>query len=183
MDPLNPYEILGVDKDASYDDIKKAYRSLAQKNHPDHGGDEDEFVRIKLAYETLSDPFKRKQYDETGLFNGQRTKKDEAIYELGNLLNWILNSFNYDTENLVERMTQEINKGIDELKSHKEKILQENIKLDLLSKNIKHKKNTNYITRHIKTKINNNKYEVERLQERIDLFLLAKEVVEEHYFD
>lgn len=63
----NPYEVLGVDKKASADDIKKAYRKLAQKYHPDkNAGDKDaelKFKEIQSAYDTLSDTNKRRQYD------------------------------------------------------------------------------------------------------------------------
>lgn len=63
---LNYYSILGVDKDASDDDIKKAYRKLAIKYHPDKNKDKDteeDFRSITEAYETLKDPSKRRKYD------------------------------------------------------------------------------------------------------------------------
>ena len=64
------YDILGVDKDASQKEIKKAYRKLAKKHHPDmNDGDEkssEKFKEISEAYEILSDPDKRKRYDQYG---------------------------------------------------------------------------------------------------------------------
>ena len=57
------YDILGVKKSASADEIKKAFRRLARKHHPDAGGDEETFKEINEAYEVLSDPEKKKQYD------------------------------------------------------------------------------------------------------------------------
>ena len=61
------YNILGVNKDASADDIKKAYRKLAHKYHPDlKGGDEQRFKEISEAYQVLSDNAKRAQYDKFG---------------------------------------------------------------------------------------------------------------------
>lgn len=64
------YDVLGVSKIATADDIKKAYRKLARKNHPDvNPGDksaEDAFKEINEAYEVLSDPEKRKRYDQLG---------------------------------------------------------------------------------------------------------------------
>lgn len=60
------YDILGVKKSASADEIKKAFRRLARKHHPDAGGDEETFKEINEAYEVLSDPEKKKQYDTFG---------------------------------------------------------------------------------------------------------------------
>ena len=60
------YKILGVDKSASKAEIKKAFRKLAKKHHPDKGGDEETFKKINLAYETLSDDQKRAEYDQFG---------------------------------------------------------------------------------------------------------------------
>lgn len=60
------YATLGVDRNATQDDVKKAFRKLAQKHHPDKGGDEAKFKEITEAYATLSDDKKRKQYDMYG---------------------------------------------------------------------------------------------------------------------
>jgi len=57
------YQTLGVDRNASQDDIKKAYRRMAAQHHPDRGGDTAKFQDVQAAYETLSDPGKRQQYD------------------------------------------------------------------------------------------------------------------------
>lgn len=66
----NYYDILGVKKDASADEIKKAFRKKAQKHHPDAGGDEETFKQINEAYEVLSDPEKRKMFDRFGTVDG-----------------------------------------------------------------------------------------------------------------
>nr|KYP39713.1 DnaJ protein isogeny ANJ1 [Cajanus cajan] len=60
------YEILGVAKNASQDDLKKAYKKAAIKNHPDKGGDPEKFKELAQAYEVLSDPEKREIYDQYG---------------------------------------------------------------------------------------------------------------------
>jgi molecular chaperone DnaJ len=63
----NYYDILGIDKKASKDEIKKAFRTLAHKYHPDKkGGDADKFKEINEAYTVLSDDGKRQQYDTYG---------------------------------------------------------------------------------------------------------------------
>lgn len=76
------YETLGVAKDASQDDIKKAFRKKAQQHHPDKNpgdpGAEDRFKTINEAYAVLSDPDKRKQYDRVGTdaFHQQYSTED-----------------------------------------------------------------------------------------------------------
>jgi molecular chaperone DnaJ len=60
------YKILGVSRDASEIDIKKAFRRLAHQHHPDKGGDEKMFHKINEAYQVLSNKKKRKQYDQFG---------------------------------------------------------------------------------------------------------------------
>lgn len=59
----NHYQTLGVDRGASPDEIKRAYRRLASQHHPDKGGDKHKFQEIEQAYRTLSDPQQRAQHD------------------------------------------------------------------------------------------------------------------------
>jgi curved DNA-binding protein len=61
---MDHYSTLGVPRDADQETIKAAFRKLAMKHHPDRGGDSNEFHKINQAYETLSDPDKRAQYDQ-----------------------------------------------------------------------------------------------------------------------
>jgi molecular chaperone DnaJ len=63
------YQILGISRGASPDEIKQAYRKLAHKHHPDKGGDEKKFKEINEAYQILSDKDKKSQYDNFGSVN------------------------------------------------------------------------------------------------------------------
>jgi DnaJ-class molecular chaperone len=87
---MDYYNVLGVDRNADQNQIKKAYRDLVKQHHPDRGGDSELFKKINEAYETLSDPAKRQQYDDPqpqysfnttnfedifGAFFGQRTQQ------------------------------------------------------------------------------------------------------------
>jgi len=75
------YELLGLSKDASGEDIKKKYKLLAKKYHPDvskESNTEDKFKEISEAYAILSDPQKRAKYDQLGqsAFSGQFSQED-----------------------------------------------------------------------------------------------------------
>lgn len=78
---IDYYTVLGLDKNAGTDDIKKAYRKLARKYHPDLNPDDQEakqkFQQINEAQEVLTDPEKRKQYDKYGEQYGERWKEGE----------------------------------------------------------------------------------------------------------
>jgi len=90
---MDYYEVLGIKKDSSTQDIKKAYRKLAMKYHPDRNkGDkeaEEKFKKISEAYAVLSDPEKRKQYDTFGESGFQQRYSQEDIFrgfDLGDIL-------------------------------------------------------------------------------------------------
>jgi curved DNA-binding protein len=90
---MDYYEVLGVKKDSSTQDIKKAYRKLAMKYHPDRNkGDkeaEEKFKKLSEAYAVLSDPEKRKEYDTFGASGFQQRYSQEDIFrgfDLGDIL-------------------------------------------------------------------------------------------------
>ena len=60
---MDYYKRLGVNKSASPEELKRAYKKLAMQHHPDRGGDQKTFQEINEAYDTLKDPAKRQQYD------------------------------------------------------------------------------------------------------------------------
>lgn len=69
--PKDYYKVLGIARNATREEIKKAYRTLAHKYHPDKGGDESRFKEVNEAYHILSDDKKRSQYDQFGqVFEG-----------------------------------------------------------------------------------------------------------------
>jgi len=77
------YELLSVKPDATLEEIRVAYRRKAMRYHPDReNGDEAHFKRVKDAYEILSDPDRRKRYDETGETEERKTPVEEMLNSL-----------------------------------------------------------------------------------------------------
>lgn len=79
MSKRDYYEVLGLAKGASQDEIKKAYRKLAKELHPDRGGDEDKFKEVSEAYEVLSDEDKKSKYDRFGHNSDNRGNPDDMF--------------------------------------------------------------------------------------------------------
>lgn len=84
----NPYHILGVSPTATLDEIKKAYRSLAMRHHPDRNtGSTARFNAVKLAYELLSDTARRAEYDQSLNNRIILDPEDEALSLWNSLFN------------------------------------------------------------------------------------------------
>ncbi len=100
------YEILGIEKDATPEDIKKAYRHKANKLHPDKkDGDKEKFVEVKEAYEILSDPERRAAYDTDGkAVSGKLDPKERARTEAIEFIAGILEGLVSDDAAEVETM-------------------------------------------------------------------------------
>ena len=94
------YQILGVSKDSSQEDIKKAYRKLAHKYHPDKGGDERKFKEINEAYQILSDKDKKGQYDRFGRVSEGGAESNQG-FDFGSFSN---QGFDFDFGDLEEVM-------------------------------------------------------------------------------
>ena len=84
---MDHYSTLGVPKNADAKSIKHAYKKLASKHHPDKGGDEAEFKKVQSAYETLSNPQKRQEYDNPNPFGGQGFSQQNRPFDMNDIFN------------------------------------------------------------------------------------------------
>ena len=92
---MDYYKTLGVNRNASQDEIKKAFKKQAMKHHPDKGGDANTFQQINEAYETLGNSNKKQQYDMFGTTGNQnpRTQTWEFGGDFPNDIGDIFNDF------------------------------------------------------------------------------------------
>jgi len=107
---MDLYEELGLTSNATLNDVKQRYRELAQIHHPDKGGNEERFKRISLAYEILSDPIRRKNYDENKTVNDGSNIRQDAINQLSIVFFTLIQNFNCVDGNLVETLKSETRK-------------------------------------------------------------------------
>jgi DnaJ-class molecular chaperone len=89
---LDYYKVLGIDENASFDDIRKSYRKLSLKHHPDKGGSKEKFNEISEAYEVLSDKEKREEYN-------RRKNNIPNTIDPSKIFNMFFNKMGVHTEN------------------------------------------------------------------------------------
>ena len=114
----DPYSTLNIGKDATNEEIKKAYKNAAKCCHPDvnGNGDDTEFKRVKNAYEILTDPVKRKRYDMLSELIDDEELMDEIINRLHSILKqYILESirmeYPIDLNGLVNSLDKKLKKS------------------------------------------------------------------------
>ena len=145
MDKKGYYKILGVAKNATKEEIKKAYKEKAKKHHPDNQGDKEQFTEINLAYVTLTDSKKRKHYDETG----EDLPKDQirivAIELLATLLYELLNKDIPLNIDLIQIMKDSVRNKSNEISNQLNKVTSITNKTQKIRKNLTQKGKDNIL--------------------------------------
>lgn len=146
---MDLYLILGLSNNATSDDIKMAYKKLAQQYHPDkNNGDDTLFVKIKFAYEVLIDPISRKQYDATGEAKINSNNKAKILEFLANMLLQIIDDdrTNIDNFDILRVMRNNILNNINSINNDISKIKKRIIKREkVISKIILVRGNENFL--------------------------------------
>jgi curved DNA-binding protein CbpA len=138
---MNPYDILEITPQASDEEIKKKFRTLAQRYHPDRvGGNEEKFKQINLAYSILSDPVRKKLFDSTGQYNVNPSLREESINNLARLLSHFINQIDPDLENLIVCMKNDIHREKITLSTQISNCISAITKLEKFLRKIKRKK-------------------------------------------
>lgn len=180
---MNLYDELGLPPDCTSDEIKQMYRSLAQQHHPDKGGDEDTFKKIKLAYEVLSDPDRRAEYDSTGATQEATTVRSEAIQELAGLVTYCIGKINPDRDDLILQMKNELNENVRQIKDNIIKCNNFIINLNKILKKVNRKKEgEDFIKSIVEEQIRNRERELKNFDRKIEVSNYMYELIEDYYY-
>lgn len=179
----NLYNILGVKKDSTTQEIKDAWRELSKINHPDKGGDANIMAEINLAYEILSSPTKRERYDKTG--NTKITSFDHQFQDLMNaLLDQLLDKLDPTSMNIVEEFIEHIHLLMEDARKTKgqytKKLTKVESILKRLTKNPDAKENLEFV---LKAQVFNCQTVIGNLDENIEFFEKAIEVLSKYGYN
>jgi curved DNA-binding protein CbpA len=181
------YEELGVKKEATHEEIKKAYRKKANKTHPDHGGDAEKFGAITKAYKILSDEEKRKRYDNGEDPDGigkATTARDMAVGGVLALFFAILNEKDSEYIDIFLVMRQNIENGISGLRKQINELGWEIKKMETTKKRISNKKShENIFVDGINAHIADMQRDQAKLEEQIKIGKLQLEIVDDYKFE
>ena len=136
---MDLYQELDLPRDCSFDDIKQQYRILAGIHHPDKGGDEEKFKKIKFAYEVLSDPDRRSEYDKTGNTENAPDIKNQARHNLSQIFFGLLPNFDPTSGDIIEIIKHEITVAIKSISNNKTESNTYITKLELVKSKIRKK--------------------------------------------
>jgi len=170
----NLYEILGVNKDADKATIKKAFKRLANKHHPDKsGGNETYFKLILEAYEVLSDPARRKKYDESG--DTRKTNLNElARNMLADLFSKILQGGSHDYQSILKSVEDILNNSEREIKNEVKRLTNTKKDLNKKIKRITVKNGNNLYAGVIEQQLLTINNQVNGLTERLEIMDLVR---------
>lgn len=180
---MNPYEILDLPTTASVEEIRQKYKSLAQMYHPDKGGDEETFKQLKLAYEILIDPVKRKQYDLTGKISDDLGLRNEVLTQLSQMFLRLFANLDPEKDDLILMMKTETRRMKSSVEKDIENSNKEIAKLEKVINRIKLKSSgENLIVSFAETKVKEIKNDLITFSNRLQVCDMMLEILENYHY-
>lgn len=180
---MNPYEVLGLNSDATQEEIKKRYRQLAQDLHPDRGGDGDKFAQVNLAYDILNDPIMKRSFDASGTFFYDQTIYTEAKEQLGHVLWRQIDQCDPDHGDLILYMKNDARAVLKSVETDIQNTKNYLGKLIKIINKIKLKKNhENILAALVKLKINNLENDIKMFERRTKVCNVMLIVLDNYHF-
>lgn len=180
------YESLGVDKGASKEAIKKAYRRKAQKCHPDKkkDGNSDEFLQIQKAYAVLSDDSRRANYDATGEDGGVQDIRSVALNAVAQLILGMMDGADIDHINIVEQARQNVYGQRQNDNGQISKMQAAIGKREKALKRLKHKgKSPNVVVQMVTIEIDKLKRQIENVKAKNDVYEEMLSVLKDYSYE
>ena len=179
---MNPYEELDISINADDEEIKLKFRSLAQIHHPDKGGDEEMFKRIKEAYEILIDPVRRKEFDLLGESDSSLAIRNAALDHIAQMLNSIVPTMNPEQDDLITIMNNQITqikvdmyhniRTCDSYIEHLQKVL----------RRLNSNKKKNIMIEIVERQLEQRKFELKNFNDRIKICDLESEILKDYSY-
>ena len=177
------YDELELPTNCTQDEIKQKYRTLAQMHHPDKGGSEDKFKRIKLAYEILSDPVKRSHYDSTGEHYEEAGVENEVLNRLANMISHHTQQINPELDDLILKMNLDIYEAQRNTTGAINECNNTIRKLNIISKKIKLKKEgENFLQAIVERKITQTQTELAGHKRTMIVFIKMLDILENYHY-
>ena len=180
----NLYDILGVSKNATFEEIKAKYKSLAQQHHPDKGGDSELFKQIKNAYEILSDPINSKRYDTTGQFETKSSLRDSALEQLSRIFFNLIPNINPETDDPILIMKNESRREKENVNHNINECNGRMFKLKKIINKIKRKNNDgeNLLKMFAENQLKNHENELQNYIRQIQIIDTIIEILEDYQY-
>ncbi len=178
------YKLLELDKHATPADIKRAYKLMAKKHHPDKGGSNEKFSEIKKAYDILSDPESRKDYDLNGTTEIRDPKRTAVAAVIQKIAATIDKQGAFDTQNLFRLTERELQGELQNINTNLKGAEKHLKKLNRLSKRIIRKhKGENLFTDMVAEKILQMEVNIRNIEFQRDLNAAMMELLEDYDYE
>lgn len=187
----DPYEVLGVDRDATDEEINAAYKKAAKQAHPDAGGTTEDFTRVKGAAMVLLDKERRKKFDETGRLDGGHADNTMAAV-MEAIANFFINSIDATDNfgapslsqvNLVEAATTHFKNQIHGAQHHIKETENKIKKYDRAIKRLKSKRQDDPISDMLRHHANLMRGLANQTEAQIKQFEMALEILKGYEFE
>ena len=180
---MNPYDVLGVQTNATPDEIKKRYKSLAQQYHPDKGGDTEKFKEINLAYTILIDDERRKDFDATGNIYPKGSIKENALNKIAEALYVFINQINVDHEDLILVIKNDVNREKENLNQQILIVVNLITKHEKVVKKLKRKKQgQNILVEFVKKRIEQFETDIKTLNNQIEFCDVILDILNDYRY-
>ena len=181
----DPYSVLGVDKQATKEQIKEAYKTAAKRTHPDTPkGSTRKFQAVERAYHTLKDEQRRKHWDETGQEQPLITIQEEAEQMLTNMLvQAVVQLDRFEKIDILQNIKATLRHNFEQ-ETEKQKLMAEQmVKLNKVSKRLMRKQGTNILSERLVQTVRQIKDAILQVDHTMDVITKAETIIEEYRYD